>query len=615
MSNVREGRVTVRVEVGGEPDGAASARTEVSLLTGGMEAASGRAGSGDAVELALEQPHLWSPDDPFLYDLEVRLTRDGITLDAVRGEIGIREVTVGPDVEGRTRLLLNGEPVFQTGTLDQGWWPDGLYTAPTEEALVHDLRMTQAMGFNLLRKHVKVEPRIFYSWCDRLGLLVWQDMPSASIPLSGPESDTAVDPEATRQFETELAAMIRSLRNHPSIVMWVPFNEGWGQYDSDRIASLVHDLDPTRPVNQASGWHDHGGGDVVDRHHYPAPEPPRPEAARAAVQGEFGGLGYNVEGHTWRETGWGYDLFPDVETLSATYESFMSTIREAAERGLSASVYTQITDVETENNGLLTYDRAVSKMDTAWVRKANRGLLPPVADLPAPIFVERATVTLHSPAGARPGAVMRFTLDGSAPDGESPAYAAPLELTETTEIRARSWWPDGSTSRATTVPVERVAPTPASPPEGDSAPGLAVDVFDHEGSWTALPDFDTLTATERIVAPTVTHEVEGRAENYGLRLTGWLEVPETGVYGFHLASDDGSRLKIAALVVDNDGIHGMRERVGWAALEAGLHPFEIVFFQGAGGVGLRLRMEGPGLPLQDLPAARLYHARPGTDGS
>ncbi len=607
--DVDRGVVLVRAEIGDTDRSAESLRTEFTVMAAGSTVARGEAPAGGEIALPIEDPRLWSPSDPFLYELEIRLVADGQPVDSVRGEFGMRKISLGHDSEGLLRLLLNDRPVLQLGTLDQGWWPDGLYTAPTEEAMVHDLEMTRAMGFNMLRKHVKVEPRAFYSWCDRLGLLVWQDMPSASIPLADDRPDTATDPAATAQFEVELAAMIRSLRNHASIVMWVPFNEGWGQYDSDRIVDLVRQLDPTRPVNQASGWHDVGGGDVRDRHNYPPPAPPEPEATRVAVQGEFGGLGYNVEGHTWKRTGWGYDLFPDIESLAVRYEAFMGTILEAAEeRGLSASVYTQITDVETENNGLLTYDRAIAKMDTSWVRLANRGYPPPVSDQAAPIFVEGARVSLRSPAGAVPGAVIRYTLDGTDPTEGSARYERPIDLTGSTEIRTRSWWADGTSSRTRAVRIERVPPVPATGTPGVSTrAGLSADVFDHDGSWRQLPDFDGLAPAAAVTVGSITHEVAGRRENYGIRFAGFVRVPVTGVYAFHLTSDDGSRLAVGDLVLENDGIHGMRERTGWTALEAGRHPVELQFFQGVGGVGLQLEMEGPGFPRAEIPASLWSH--------
>jgi hypothetical protein len=577
---------------------------EVSVVENGARVAMRRS-DRTPITIRIADPHLWSPDDPFLYDLEIQLLRDGDLVDAAEGYFGMRKISVGPDERGVTRLLLNNRFVFQSGTLDQGYWPDGLYTAPTEEAMVYDLEMTKAMGFNMLRKHVKVEPRSFYYWCDRLGLLVWQDMPNANIPHESRGSDVASDPEATAQFERELVRVINTLRNHPSIVMWVPFNEGWGQYDSKRIVELVRSTDPTRLVNHASGWYERGAGDVVDRHHYPDPRPPEPEAERAAVQGEFGGLGFNMAGHTWYEEGWGYDLFPDRESLTQRFEDFFQIIRQAAaEHGLSASVYTQTTDIESENNGLMTYDRAIAKIEPQAVAMAHRGYFAPRVARRAPIFMERAAIELHS---TTPGAVIHYTIDGSEPGTDSPTYSHPLEVSETVTIRARAFWDDGTASRVSTFRLERAAPRLAVDVEG-LEPGLLVEYYEQDGSWRQLPDFGTLAAAGSEVADRIHHAIGGREEHFGLRFRGYISVPVTGVYGFHLSSDDGSRLYLAGeTIVDNDGIHGTRERWGYAALEAGTHPIEVHFFQGAGGVSLGLTIDGPGLEKQDVPGRLLFH--------
>jgi beta-galactosidase/beta-glucuronidase len=219
-------------------------KVDINIFADGVAVAQGSGVVGEAVEIPIPDQRLWSPDDPYLYDLEVRHVRGTAELDVMQGYFGMRKISVGPDELGVTRLLLNNEFVFQSGPLDQGYWPDGLYTAPTEQAMVYDLHVLKDMGFNMLRKHVKVEPRTFYAACDQLGLLVWQDMPNANIPLTERGSDVPTDPEATEQFEAELARVIEALRNHPSIVMWVPFNEGWGQYDSPRIVDLIRDAGP-----------------------------------------------------------------------------------------------------------------------------------------------------------------------------------------------------------------------------------------------------------------------------------------------------------------------------------------------------------------------------------
>jgi hypothetical protein len=295
-------------------------------------------------------------------------------VDRVRSYCGLRKIEIGPDDRGDTRILLNGKPYFQIGPLDQGFWPDGLYTAPSDEALRYDLEMTKELGFNMTRKHVKVEPARWYYWCDKLGLLVWQDMPSGDASASQGKGEIHRTSAAAEQFEQELKRIIDALANHPSIVMWVVFNEGWGQYDTARLTNWVKQYDPTRLTNGASGWNDMQVGDVHDIHAYPGPRSPEPEARRAAVLGEFGGLGLGVDGHTWARRTWGYRSMQSSDELTRKYERLLEEAWKLKDKpGLSAAVYTQITDVETEANGLLTYDRAVVKVDKLRLAAANRG--------------------------------------------------------------------------------------------------------------------------------------------------------------------------------------------------------------------------------------------------
>jgi len=612
VPDIDAGRVTVVAAVEGAGSGdrieavVRAAPGAGATSGGGAEVAREAGPAGRQLVLAIPEAHLWSPDDPYLYDVEVRVLRGaGRVLDRVTGAFGMRKISVGADRGGVTRLLLNDRFVFQMGPLDQGYWPDGLYTAPTEAAMVSDLRVLKAMGFNMLRKHVKVEPRTFYSWCDRLGLLVWQDMPSASIPLVNDTADRATDTAATRQFETELVRMIRTHWHHPSIVMWVPFNEGWGQYDTPRIARLVRETDPTRLVDQASGWHERRAGDVVDRHNYPPPVPPRPVRDRAAVQGEYGGLGLVVKGHTWKEGGWGYDLFGTREALAERFEDFVRILRRAErEGGLSGAVYTQTSDVETENNGLLTYDRAETKIAPQAVRLALRGYFAPRVVRTAPIFLDSVRVALDSTSD---GAEIRYTTDGTDPRRTSALYRRPFVLTSTATVRARAYYPDGTPSRVNTHGFARVEPRPATEVPG-AEPGLVAEYFEQGGEWHRLPAFDSLAPARRSVVVAIDLRPSPRKENFGLRFRGFIRVPATGVYGFHLSSDDGSRLLVdGQAVVENDGIHGMGERTGWVGLEAGLHPFELDYFQGCCGIGLRLDVDGPGRARGPVPAAWWEH--------
>jgi beta-galactosidase/beta-glucuronidase len=324
-----------------------------------------------------DDPRLWSPDDPFLYDLEVHLLDgDGTVVDRVTSYVGMRSVSVAEAEDGHMRLFLNGEPIFHVGPLDQGWWPDGLYTAPTDEALKYDIEVTKKLGYNMLRKHVKVEPQRFYYWADKLGILVWQDMPNPDIePGQIPERS----PEAIEQFKDEYKSMIDALYHYPSIVMWVPFNEGWGQYQTREIVAWTEDYDPTRLVNNASGWTDRGVGDVHDEHHYPGPGMPEPEENRAIVLGEFGGEALVVEDHLWiqdfSEAPTHYETSQSRNELHSTYDRMIQEVDSLKDEGLAAAVYTQTTDVESEVNGLMTYDREVIKFDEAHMRDMHQALI------------------------------------------------------------------------------------------------------------------------------------------------------------------------------------------------------------------------------------------------
>src|ERR1039457_814274 len=265
--------------------------------------------AGGQITMPVKKARLWSPEDPHLYNLVVSLKLGNRTIDKVESYFGMRKTSLGKDEKGFTRLMLNNKPYFQFGPLDQGFWPDGIYTAPTDEALRYDIQMTKKLGFNLARKHVKIEPDRWYYWCDKLGLLVWQDMPSGDKYIGGKDPDITRSPESAKEFEQELAALVQGGGNHSCIVMWVPYNEGWGQWDTARVVGMIKKLDPSRLVDDASGWTDRGVGDVNDMHKYPGPGSPEPEANRAVVLGEFGGLGLPVRGHTWQsEKNWGYQI-------------------------------------------------------------------------------------------------------------------------------------------------------------------------------------------------------------------------------------------------------------------------------------------------------------------
>ena len=337
----------------------------------------------NAFNIKLDHPKIWSPESPFLYNLNLRLLDGtGKVIDSVASYVGLRDVKVQRDSHGVNRITLNGKPCFMVGPLDQGFWPDGLYTAPTDAALKFDIEQTKAYGFNMIRKHVKVEPDRWYYWCDRMGMLVWQDMPSGDGFIGPNDPDLKRSKESSTEYEKELTAMITALRNHPSIVTWIPFNEGWGQYDTARITGLIKHLDPSRLVDSTTGWADRKVGDVIDWHVYPGPGSPKPEQHRAAVLGEFGGLGLPLPGHTWQKEGWGYRSYKDQAELTEAGDDLFTKLRFLiAEPGLSAAVYTQTSDVETEVNGLMTYDREIIKMDASRIRRVIRDLFRPATPL------------------------------------------------------------------------------------------------------------------------------------------------------------------------------------------------------------------------------------------
>jgi beta-galactosidase/beta-glucuronidase len=331
----------------------------------------------EEIIIPIKKLKLWSPESPFLYDLKVALKDSGgRKVDVISSYFGMRKITLGKDEAGITRIFLNNKPLFMFGLLDQGWWPDGLYTAPTDEALRCDIEVTRKLGFNVARKHVKVEPARWYYWCDKIGLLVWQDMPSGDRYIGKKDPDIQRSDESARQFELELKRIVDALGNHPSIVMWVPFNEGWGQYKTEYIVEFIKQCDPTRLVNNASGWADRGVGDVHDIHSYPGPAAPANESGRAAVLGEFGGLGLPIKGHTWQdEKNWGYRSFETRRELTEAYLNLLDKLQPLIEKGLSSAIYTQTTDVEIEVNGMMTYDRAIIKMDPKRIATANRRVI------------------------------------------------------------------------------------------------------------------------------------------------------------------------------------------------------------------------------------------------
>jgi beta-galactosidase/beta-glucuronidase len=344
------------------------------------------ASGGNGIILPFANPKLWSPENPFLYDLKIAVVRKGKIADEVKGYFAMRKISLKPDENGILRMMLNNQFVFQYGPLDQGWWPDGLYTAPTDEALLFDIVKTKEMGFNAIRKHVKVEPARWYYHCDRTGMLVWQDMPSGDLggnqwntrPGMEGGSDKIRTDASEKIYRTEWNAIIDNLYNFPCIVVWVPFNESWGQFKSVEITNWTMQKDHSRLVNCASGGNFHEAGHILDLHNYPGPVMAKPEvfgSKQALVLGEFGGLGLPLENHTWLDkNNWGYRTFPNADTLFKTYSGYLDQMVPFIKRGLSAAIYTQTTDVEIETNGLLTYDRKVVKVPEKQLYAASRKL-------------------------------------------------------------------------------------------------------------------------------------------------------------------------------------------------------------------------------------------------
>lgn len=574
----------------------------ISLLRDKKIIAHASGNCSDDITVTIPGPKLWTPDDPFLYDVVIELKNGKKIIDKLSGYTGLRKISVGKTFDGFTVLLLNNRFVYQNGPLDQGFWPDGIYTPPSEEAMVFDLQMTKEMGFNMLRKHVKVENRIFYHWCDKLGIMVWQDMPSGDKYIHGDQPDIDKSTESAEQFEYELKRMIDTKFNHPSIIMWVPFNEGWGQYETERITQLIKNYDTTRLVNSASGWTDRGTGDVNDIHHYPDPVLPKQEVKRASVLGEFGGLGLPVQGHTWEQKNWGYRNMEDSLQLLTRYESYYDQVhRFVKENGLSATIYTQTTDVETETNGLMTYDRKINKMGAENVYRANNNIIPPSLLSPVKIFTDTYPVTLSN---YRPGGKIYFTTDGKEPMTGTSIYSDPFVIKETTVVKAFTEWNDNR-SRTTSFLIEKKKPIPAMDVSG-LKPGLIASVY--HGEFNELPEFHSLKPALRRIVYEISHKLARIDSFFAIELEGYLLIPADDVYGLSLISDDGSRLILnGEEIISNDGIHGLREEGGYFPLGKGYHKIRIEYFQREGGMGLRLLLEVPGHQRSNIPETWLLH--------
>mgnify|MGYP000744832531 CR=1 FL=1 len=357
-----------------------SAVVSVVVSEGGKVVATGKAMQGQPVQLAIENARLWSPENPFLYDMKVTLTDNGKVIDEVNSYAAMRKYSIRQGADGITRLQLNNRNVFHFGPLDQGWWPDGLYTAPSDEALEFDIRKTKEMGFNMIRKHVKVEPARWYYHCDRLGMLVWQDIPNAT-------TNTDRNEWVETNFVREAHNIMGNLKNVPSIITWVVFNEGWGQYDRKEFegkreaytrmaVQKVQERSNGRLVNAASGWFDYEIGDMIDKHHYPLPAVyDNSENHRAVACGEYGGINLKIDNHIWAGSEVNYTTVDNAEALKNLFIEYAGKVKELKEqKGLCAAVYTQITDVESEINGLITYDRKVIKWNERQLKEVQEVL-------------------------------------------------------------------------------------------------------------------------------------------------------------------------------------------------------------------------------------------------
>ncbi len=357
-----------------------SDRVEVKVKEGSKVVATAQSINNQPVEVSMpENMKLWSPDSPHLYDLEITLWNGTKQLDRVSSYAAMRKYSTNRDEKGIVRFQLNNKDIFHFGPLDQGWWPDGLYTAPTDEALEYDVIKTKELGYNMIRKHVKVEPARWYTHCDRHGIIVWQDMPNGDRGpewqmhryFDGVERKRSAESEAN--FRKEWKEIMDYLYSYPSVGVWVPFNEAWGQFKTVEIVEWTKQYDPSRLVNPASGGNHFQTGDMLDLHNYPHPAMYLYDAQRATVLGEYGGIGWAHKDHLWEPNrNWGYVQFNSSKEVTDEYVKYAEQLMQLIHAGLSAAVYTQTTDVEVEVNGLITYDRKLVKVDADRVRKVNR---------------------------------------------------------------------------------------------------------------------------------------------------------------------------------------------------------------------------------------------------
>lgn len=355
---------------------------EVKLLENGKVISSAKGLAGKELRMSVQNPTLWDTENPYLYDMKVSVSSGNRVVDEVKSYTAFRKISVKADEYGIMRMQLNNKDLFHFGPLDQGWWPDGLFTAPTDEALLYDVIKTKEWGYNMIRKHVKVEPARWYYHCDREGMLVWQDMPSGDMGnqwewhIHNGGTDKKRTQKSIDIYNKEWKEIMDFCISSPSVVVWVPFNEAWGQFDTERVAAWTKEYDPSRLVNPASGGNHRNCGDMIDLHHYPGPKMFLYDAARVNVLGEYGGIGLPLEGHLWQtDRNWGYVQFKNSDEVTAEYIKYAKQLKDLVKKGFSGAVYTQTTDVEGEVNGIMTYDRKVLKMNEAELRRINQEVI------------------------------------------------------------------------------------------------------------------------------------------------------------------------------------------------------------------------------------------------
>ena len=598
--DVDQGAVRVTVlATAGKDDGHLQAAVEV--YDGQTKIGSARGWAGEEFVVKIPGAKLWSPDSPFLYDMKVTASgqRKNLHADEVTSYFAMRKVAIGNDARGITRILLNNQFTFMMGALDQGFWPDGIYTAPTDEALRFDIEFAKRIGLNLARKHVKVEPDRWYYWCDKLGLLVWQDMPSFS-PATG--------------YEEEMPRVIAALRNHPCLVLWVMMNEGYPSRDQQAmVTAMARQSDPSRPVTTISGWRDMGFGDVTDRHDYPGPSSPTPGPQRAVVLSEWGMTYGNVPGHDWMEVVLSkqYPAWPvSSEKLDRRHEDLLRRLwRLVHSPGLSGAAWTQLTDIEGECNGFITYDRELIKNNVTRIAAANRGYVPPIAlpDVTATadiyLFTEVVSVELVAPRG---DATIHYTLDGSEPNAQSPCYTAPIELTGTTTINAIAFWPNHPPSTVAAMSYKKATEFQPAVTAGKLDSGLAWEYREDEHVvQSGTMEHFTFRPTDPVV--------KQPKEKGQFQWTGYLQVPRDGVYTLQRpAQNMALTIGTTALFTTRGGL-GDREETAQLALAAGLHRLEARWQQSRNGyytLDCPIHIEGPGIAKQPIPAAWLKHEAP-----